>query len=347
MTLGRLDSAVADARRGIDFADELKDDWQMFLATRATAADALHQSGDRDEARELFAAAERMQKERAPQFELRYSLAGFRYCDLLLATAERAAWQVALASRGREPAGLFSGSPTGSRPRLAKVEQQPHTVLTDAERTTALDACTQAERRAATVFEWRAGTIWNPNADSVLSVALDNLTLARATFYAWLLRADSAFSLPPSSFEPLSVSVHSFRKAGTTHELPKGLLTVAVWHACCGKRSPAVEALNEALQIAQRGPMPLYYADILLTRARLFSTSDASVGPVPTGQPPTEAGSANDGNESAGGNRPYPWDSSPQEDLREARRLIEKHGYWRRKEELEDAEIAIFGAIQA
>jgi hypothetical protein len=34
---------------------------------------------------------------------------------------------------------------------------------------------------------------------------------------------------------------------------------------------------------------------------------------------------------------------SPQKDLVEARRLIEKHAYWRRKEELEDAELAILG----
>ena len=59
--------------------------------------------------------------------------------------------------------------------------------------------------------------------------------------------------------------------------------------------------------------MPLYMADIHLHRARLFFRE------------------AN-----------YPWES-PQKDLAEARRLIEKHGYWRRKEELEDAELAILG----
>jgi hypothetical protein len=37
--------------------------------------------------------------------------------------------------------------------------------------------------------------------------------------------------------------------------------------------------------------------------------------------------------------KPYPW-TSPQEDLAAARRLIEQCGYWRRKEELEDAEAA-------
>jgi len=61
--------------------------------------------------------------------------------------------------------------------------------------------------------------------------------------------------------------------------------------------------------------MPLFLADIHLHRARLFGTQKAR--------------------------RKYPeaW-VSPQQDLKEARRLIEKHGYWRRKEELEDAEEA-------
>jgi hypothetical protein len=35
--------------------------------------------------------------------------------------------------------------------------------------------------------------------------------------------------------------------------------------------------------------------------------------------------------------KPYPW-TSPQADLAAARQLIESSGYWRRKEELEDAE---------
>jgi hypothetical protein len=37
----------------------------------------------------------------------------------------------------------------------------------------------------------------------------------------------------------------------------------------------------------------------------------------------------------------YPWES-PQADLAAARKLIEQCGYWRRKEELEDAEEVIF-----
>ena len=56
--------------------------------------------------------------------------------------------------------------------------------------------------------------------------------------------------------------------------------------------------------------MPLFLADIHLHRARLFHAVT-----------------------------PYPWES-PQKDLAEARRLIEKHGYGRRSDELEEAEEA-------
>ena len=102
VTLGRLTDAVADARQSITHADQSGDAFQRMVS-RTTAADALHQSGQRAEAGSLFAEAERMQKERQPQFDLLYSLRGFRYCDWLLAPAERAAWQALLRGTGVPP----------------------------------------------------------------------------------------------------------------------------------------------------------------------------------------------------------------------------------------------------
>ena len=68
--------------------------------------------------------------------------------------------------------------------------------------------------------------------------------------------------------------------------------------------------------------MKLFMADIHLYRARLF------------GRMKDEGGGMN-----------YPWDRNPdgtsrgpRDDLAAARKLIEQCGYWRRKEELEDAE---------
>ena len=100
-------------------------------ASRTTAADALHQSGQRAEAGSLFAEAERMQKERQPEFDLLYSLRGFQYCDWLLAPAERAAWQALLCGTGIPPV-------VGQR-----IGQDGHAAI-----------CAEVERRATTTLEW-------------------------------------------------------------------------------------------------------------------------------------------------------------------------------------------------
>jgi hypothetical protein len=108
--------------------------------------------------------------------------------------------------------------------------------------------------------------------------------------------------------------VSGLRRAGTQHELPRGLLTRA-WLRSLTDRAAGPDSaqsdLDEAWEIAERGPMPLHLADIHLYRARLFFRA-----------------------------KPYPW-QSPQHDLAQARRLIVNHGYLRRKEELEDAESAL------
>ena len=76
----------------------------------------------------------------------------------------------------------------------------------------------------------------------------------------------------------------------------------------------AARFLDEARQIAERGPMPLHLADVHLHRARLFGRLTEEVRRMK-----------------------FP-DIDPKAELKKARDLIEHHGYWRRKEELEDAE---------
>ena len=102
-----------------------------------------------------------------------------------------------------------------------------------------------------------------------------------------------------------------------THSIAIRLASVAFDHGTLGgNQEEAERLLEEAQQIAERGPMPLYLADVHLHRARLF-------GRLPAAER----------------RQKFP-DIDPKAELREARRLIEKHGYWRRKEELEDAEAA-------
>ncbi|HEY2850622.1 MAG TPA: hypothetical protein VGI97_12140, partial [Gemmatimonadaceae bacterium] len=148
----------------------------------------------------------------------------------------------------------------------------------------------------------------------------------------------------------LNAAVDGLRRAGTQHMIPRALLTRAWLRFLTGARmdstasasspqagSPqagpesAQEDLDEAWEIAERGPMKLFLADIHLYRARLFGSRKSEVG---------------SGNEEAR----YPWNKNPdgsargpRDDLAAARRLIEQCGYGRRKEELEDAEAAILG----
>ena len=152
----------------------------------------------------------------------------------------------------------------------------------------------------------------NPNYHNwLLDIALAHLTLGRAALYEAILEGTRL----DLCRESLQYAVDGLRCAGAQHHLPRGLFTRAWLRCLTGARTGQESAqrdLNEAFEIAERGPMPLFMADIHLHRARLFGLSK---------------------------DRPanYPW-TSPQHDLDEARRLVEKHGYRRRKEELEDAE---------
>ena len=93
LTLGEVARAVGDAEQSVTYADRSGDaNWKY--ASRTTHADALHRSGRRAEAEARFREAEQMQAESQPEYKLLYSIGGFRYCDLLLAAAERAAWHM-------------------------------------------------------------------------------------------------------------------------------------------------------------------------------------------------------------------------------------------------------------
>src|SRR5436305_15172717 len=108
--------------------------------------------------------------------------------------------------------------------------------------------------------------------------------------------------------------------------VPQRPLLQASQHRACecrlhARRAENLQAgarsdLDEAWEIAERGPMRLHMADIHLYRARLFH-----------------------------GVTPYPW-KSPQEDLAAAEKLINECGYHRRDEELADAKRAILGSKQ-
>jgi len=274
LTLGRVTAAVQDGKQAVAFADRSGNAfWRM--AVRTTLADALHQQGEHEPALAHFREAETMQAQRQPDYPLLYSLWGFRYCDLLLAPAERAAWQRQLAPSP------FEGKGRGEE----------------------TDTCHAVEQRTITTRAWE-GPVYK---DGLLEVALDHLTLGRTD----LLRAvldNSAFRTPQSALDQaakeLAAAVDGLRAAGDQEFIGRSLLPRAWLHALTNNPIAAHTDLDEAWQIAARGDMRLFMADIHLHRARLFRDKA---------------------------------------ELQKARELIEQCGYWRRKEELEDAEAAARG----
>jgi tetratricopeptide (TPR) repeat protein len=290
LILGELDGAVGNGKQSVVYAESSGDVF-LRLYSRTTHADALYQAGSWAEAQTLFNEAEQIQSKHAPNHPLLYSVQGFRHCDLLLAAPEIAAWQVV------------------------------HRLKVRCQQSELLNLCRAASDHAAQTLKWGEGKI------GILSVAVDHLTLGRATLYEAII--DKAEIR--NSRSEIETAVDGLRRADQQPLLVLGLLT-RTWHrflagACLGPESAQAD-LDEAWEIAERGPMRLHMADIHLYRARLF-------GPL-SGKMTSEAERIE-----------YPWNKNPDgsprgplDDLRAARKLIEQCGYWRRKEELEDAEEA-------
>ena len=271
LTLGKVSDAITDGARSVGFADQSEDAFER-LSDRTAYADALHQAGRREEALKLFQEAEAMQAEWQPKYPLLYSLSGFLYCDLLLVCPERAAWAIHLGQAG---------------------------ALTSSADLAAVD---DVQQRAAQTLVWATGRL------GLLDIALDHLSIGRVALYRAV--AGSGGEATPEATaldvarQHMDAAVDGLRRAGRQDHIPRGILFRAWLRFVGGDPDRARADLDEAWEIAERGPMPLFMADILLYRARLFRDRDA---------------------------------------LEDAAKLIEETGYGRRKEELEDARKAAVG----
>ncbi len=301
LTLGDVAEAGANAEVAVTLADR-SGDAPFRVGFHTTHADVLHQAGRREEAAMRFAEAEVMQVEGQPAYPLLCSLQGFRYCDLLLGPAERTAWRHMAAPSLRAAGEAIQSRPNPPGLLRSARDDEPKTLAT------LTDCCRAVSGRATETIKVAERMHW------LLAIALDQLTLGRASLYAVVIAG-----APPGGpcRQSLCDAVDCLRRAGEQSVLPLGLLTRAWLRQLDGDHAGSKEDLDEAFEIAERGPMPLLLADIHLYRARLFGLSKYRPGK-------------------------YPWDSA-KADLAEARRLIEKHGYGRRKEELEDAEAALAG----
>jgi tetratricopeptide (TPR) repeat protein len=169
-----------------------------------------------------------------------------------------------------------------------------------------------------------------------IAIALNHLTIARAFLQrisplflvdTMSARTDAESELLQQAAVHLTAAMDGIRAARTVHHLPRVLLASAQLRFLKNDLTGSIIVLDEAKEIAERGPMRLFLADIHLHRAQLFGMQTAK--------------------HKLRNEKPaYPWES-PGADLAAARRLIEHYGYWRRKKELEDAEKVLGLCIRA
>jgi tetratricopeptide (TPR) repeat protein len=181
-----------------------------------------------------------MQTERQPQYPRLYSIAGYRYCDLLL-------------SRG-EPEDRAGLDGLAAAPEEAQWFRQ---------------GCREVQKRAEQTLEWAIQQL------DLLDVALEHLSLGRAHLGLALTapRPTTPGEETEADFvqaaEHLDRAVEGLRQAGDESYLPRGLLARAALHRLRRDRAGAAADLSEALEIAERGGMRLHACDAHLEWARL------------------------------------------------------------------------------
>ncbi len=267
LALGALSEALRYAEQAVGFAEQAAEAYQLMVA-RTALADVLNQAGREADALRCFREAENLYTKGRPAYPLIWSVQGFQYCDLLLTAPERAAWQLWLDPKSR-----------ARNPQL-------------------MQACGTVEQRAVKTLKWAGAYTATP----VVDIGLNHLTLGRVALYRAILESSRASPLDGKialAQTHLATAVEVLRRAGQHWLMPLGLLTNAWLRVVQGQPDLAKADLDQAQQIAERGPMRLHLADIHLHRTRLFRD---------------------------------------REELKRARVLIEQCGYWRRKQELEDAE---------
>jgi tetratricopeptide (TPR) repeat protein len=267
LTRGEVTEASRVAEQSLAFADR-SSGASVRMGTRTTHADALHQAGRRDEARRRFEEAEAIQAEQ-PSQPRPYSLRGFQFCGLMLSEAEHAAWWETLARGEGSSSAASLGGARSSTPNGAPAHGR------------ALAACDEVLGYATQTLEWMT-----KGGVPLLTIALDHLTLGRASLYRALLAAPAAnpasgpahseqrHPAPPTKLatakQHLDAAVEGLLRYREMSHVPPGLLTRAWLHHLLANPTAAITDLDEAESLATRSGMPIFLADVHLTRARLF-----------------------------------------------------------------------------
>ncbi len=298
LLLGDIAGAIRAGQTAVGFADrarEVHDGTEGLLAAQreqrakqTILAEAYVAAGCHAEAEQAFATAEAVHVELEPGTGPLRALWGFRRLDAQLGLAQRMAWRRRM------------GLPV------------PFDSVTTLQRT--------LDRAELMVAAWNAGVCGGtPDTRSELDKGLERLAAAQVRLLRAMLAAEPGDTLcSPAEDDDLQCADTLLREAGQYDHLPRLLLPHATWCALAGAtnarrhEAKAVELLNECMELARSGPMPLVQVDTLLTRVRLFARP---------------------------GTRAYPWPTGARDDVKTASLLIDSTGYRRRRVELEEVDL--------
>jgi hypothetical protein len=301
LVLGMITRAVDSAECARTYAERSGDEY-LRACILTTCADALHQAGQTEQAKKNFHDAE-SQSDYPPIF----GPAGFRNNNLRLTESERNAWRTFLNGERHH---YISGQIDYPAGKFSETKALASSAADDA-----IQSCRAVSEQATQTliaFEKSGGS------RLILEIALGHLAVGRAVLYETILNPSRSGLI--ESCTAVDMALIEFRRANRSDYLPHGLLTRAMLRFLTGARTGPESAqadLDEAWEIAERGPMKLFLADIHLYRARLFGRM-----------------------KDEGGRMKYPWES-PEADLAAAEKLINDCGYHRRDEELADAKAAL------
>ncbi|MCP4109247.1 MAG: TIR domain-containing protein [Desulfobacteraceae bacterium] len=153
----------------------------------------------------------------------------------------------------------------------------------------------EVQKRVEKFFEWRLPS------DSLLSIALEYLSLGRAHLLQAQEQGTGDFT---QAKDYLNQAVDGLREYGSQQHLPRGLLARSALYRTQQKFSKAWNDLEEVLEIAERGSMGRYLADYHLEATRLHLAQDQAEQAL--------------------------------DHLEEAEAMIKKMGYGRRKADIEE-----------
>ena len=323
---GNIMGATVNGDAATQFIERTPEQIPLFedrILSYSCLGAALHQWGRWTLSLERFQQAERYLSTSRDSCDYLYSLPGYKYRDMDLSQAEEWGWKrlIRHSFEEIEEISRFSQIPVLQQSMLYELATYCISISPEFDKLTDELRVARTDYKYSILCRTVAGLPhlrrWATKALSVslqhnwlLQSALDRLSLAWIAVQETLLIGASI----AVAKDHVDSAMTALRQSNQIQFYPLGLLVSSVVLRIIGttvNSESAKENLNEAWEIAKRGPMPLFLVDIHMHRARLFFR-DAD----------------------------YPWES-PRHDLAEARRLIDQHGYWRRKEELEDAESVI------